>query len=166
MRWPAIKRSQPFIKNNSSIIEQNCNDVFMRTIVTGPQVAEPWSRDHTFRIPQSQDHTFRVPRLQDHIFPPSRYNPAQYILSSTWLLGSIPMKCPLFGHCVAKKTWIPDWRLDQENQPPEKGLLGSAPVKVTVMACFGWERATFTRKPLAYSKPPSVEARCLACRTQ
>ena len=97
---------------------------------------------------------------------PLQYNPARYALSGTWLLESSPMKCPSFGRCVAKGTRSPDWRLDQKDRPPGKGLLGSAPVEVTVVACLGREGATSTRKPPAYSKPPSVEARCLACWTQ
>ena len=38
----------------------DCNDVVTRNIVTGRLVAEPRSRDHTFRVPRSRDHTFRV----------------------------------------------------------------------------------------------------------
>ena len=71
------------------------------------------------------------------------------------------MKCPSFGRCVAKGTRLPGWRLDQKEP-----ILGSAPVEVTVVACLGREGATSTRKSPAYSKPPSVEARCLACWTQ
>ena len=66
----------------------------------------------------------------------------------------------------AKGTRSPVWRLDQRDRPPGKGLLGSAPVEVTVVACLGREGATSTRKLPTYSKPPSVEARCLACRTR
>ena len=47
-----------------------------------------------------------------------------------------------------------------------KELLRSASVEVTVVACLGREGATSTRKLPAYSKPPSVEARCLACQMQ
>ena len=71
------------------------------------------------------------------------------------------MKYPLFGRCIAKGTRLPGWRLDQKEP-----ILGSAPVEVTVVACLGREGATSTRKSSAYSKSPSVEARCLACGTQ
>ena len=37
-----------------------CNDLVTRTIVTGPLVAEPPSRDHTFRVPRLRVHTFCV----------------------------------------------------------------------------------------------------------
>ena len=47
-------------------------------------------------------------QLQDHIFPLLRYKPAQYTLFSTWLLGSSPMKCLLFGHCILD-SWLASW---------------------------------------------------------
>ena len=134
-----------------------CNDVVTRTIVTGSLVAKSRSQSHAFPIPRSPITRPHLPRHQNITpldIPPrylaSRKQPNE--VSPVWLF--------------AKGTRSPVWRLDQRDRPPGKGLLGSAPVEVTVVACLGREGATSTRKSPAYSKPPSVEARCLACWTQ
>lgn len=125
-----------------------------RTIVKGPLVTKSQLQSHTFLVLQLQDHTFSyLPRHQS-IIPLNI--PFQYLASRKQ-----PMKYPPFGCCIAKRTWLPNQRLDQKEI-----ILGSALIKVTVVACLGQKRATFIRNLPAYSKPPSIEARCLACWRQ
>ena len=129
-----------------------CNDVVTRTIVMGPLVVGPQSQDHFLIQPKS-----------------SRYNPAQYISTvDTSLLLINPYCWYIFAVATAPN------RLASRSSPTKgplfgfvlKGILGSAPVEVTVKACLGWEGVTSIRKVLAYSKLPWVEARCTACWTR
>ena len=64
---------------------------------------------------------------------------------------------PLFSCYFVKKTWLPGLRLHQKEP-----ILESAQVEITVVTYLGQEEIIFTKKLPAYSKPPSVEARCLA----
>lgn len=71
------------------------------------------------------------------------------------------MKQFLFGCYIIKEIRLSSWYLDQIEQ-----ILGSAPVKVMMVAYFKLKRTSFTSKSLTYLKPPRIQVRCLACQMQ